>query len=93
MTTKDKIKALGGIIDFGAAGSMPWAIYPNGELATSSEYNEATQIRSQDKSLQPVQIISASKYRGSKWLVVRSYKLFGITVYKKYHKGVLYKFI
>lgn len=93
MTVREKIKKYGGIVDFGAAGSMPWAIYPNGELATSSEYDEVMKIRSQDKSLQPVQIISASRFRKSKWLVVKRYKLFGFTVYKKYHKGVLYKFV
>ncbi len=37
MTTEDKIKALGGIIDFGAVVSTPWGIYANGQQALPLE--------------------------------------------------------
>lgn len=90
---KEKIKALGGIIDFGAIVSSPWGIYADGTQALPQELHEMRFIRAYDRTLQPVKLVSAKKYKQTNWLVVRRYKLFGFTVYKKYHKGVLYKFV
>jgi hypothetical protein len=93
MTIDQKIIEYGGIIDFGAVVSTPWAIYCNGELALPQEHREMMLIRSRNRTFQPVKLISARKFKQTKWLVAKSYKVFGITVYKRYHKGVLYKFI
>lgn len=40
MTTKDKIRTLGGIIDFGAVVSSPWGIYADGKQALPQELHE-----------------------------------------------------
>lgn len=93
MTTKDKIRLLGGIIDFGAVVSSPWGIYADGKQALPQELHEMRLIRSYDRTLQPVKLVSAKKYKQTNWLVIKRYKIFGITIYKKYHKRVLYKFI
>lgn len=90
---REKIKALGGIIDFGAVVSSPWGIYADGQHALPQELHEMRLIRSYDRTFHPVKLVSARKYEQTKWLVVKRYKILGITVFKKYHKGVLYKFI
>jgi hypothetical protein len=93
MTTLEKIKATGGIVDFGAVGSMPWGVYMNGDLVTSLEYAELMGSRGVSGKIQPVRIISARRFKRSRWLVAKEHKVFGITFFKKYHTGVLYKLV
>lgn len=93
MKTEDKIRKLGGIIDFGAVVSTPWGIYCNGKQALPQELHEMRLIRAHNRNLQPVRIVSARKYKETQWLLVKRYKIFGLTIFKKYHKGVLYKFV
>lgn len=93
MKTEDKIKKFGGIIDFGAVVSSPWGIYANGMQALPQELHELFLLKSRNRSLQPIKLVSAKKYKQTSWLIVKEYKIFGTTIYRKYHKGVLYKFI
>lgn len=91
MTTLEKIKATGGFADFGAVGSMPWGVFMNGELVTSLEYLDLMCHRGVNGGIKAVKVISARKFKRTRWLVAKEYKVFGVTIFKRYHTGVLYK--
>ena len=91
MTTLEKIKVTGGFVDFGAVGSMPWGLFMNGELVTSLEYSSLMNQRGVSGKIKAVKVVSARHFKRARWLVRKEYKYFGITIFKKYHTGVLYK--